>query len=77
MSDKSRFLNQHNNKVVWIIFIPNFSYASYKTCWHIWSAKKKKTTTGNINSKVIKTKNGRLISLSKCAVSGSKKSRFM
>ena len=36
-----------------------------------------KKDTGNINSKVIKTKNGRLISLSKCAVSGSKKSRFI
>ena len=33
--------------------------------------------TENINSKVSKTKNGRTIILSKCAICGSKKSRFI
>ena len=33
--------------------------------------------TENLNSKVLKTKNGRTILLSKCAVCGNKKSRFM
>ena len=33
--------------------------------------------TKNIDSKMIKTKNGKLVLLSKCAVCSSKKSRFM
>ena len=33
--------------------------------------------TENINSKVLKTSNGRTMVLSKCAVCGSKKSRFI
>ena len=33
--------------------------------------------TKNIDPKMIKTKNGRFILSSKCAVSGSKKSKFM
>ena len=39
--------------------------------------KKQKTTTKNKDAKMIKTKNGRLMLSSKCAVCGSKKSRFM
>ena len=39
--------------------------------------RKCKRNTKNIDSKLIKTKNGRLILSSKCAVCGSKKSRFM
>ena len=34
-----------------------------------------KKDTENINSKVLKTSNGRTMILSKCAISGSKKSR--
>ena len=33
--------------------------------------------TENINKKVLKTINGRSMSLSKCAICGSKKSRFI
>ena len=33
--------------------------------------------TDNINSKVVKTKNGRLILMSKCSICGNKKSKFM
>ena len=36
-----------------------------------------KRNTMNIDAKMIKTKNDRLALLSKCAVCGSKKSRFM
>ena len=36
-----------------------------------------KKDTENIDSKVLKTKNGRSILSSKCAVCGNKKSRFM
>ena len=36
-----------------------------------------KKNTKNIDAKMIKTKNGRLNLSSKCAVCGSKKSRFM
>ena len=35
-----------------------------------------KKNTKNIDAKMLKTKNGRLNLLSKCAVCGSKKSRF-
>ena len=33
--------------------------------------------TGNINPKVLKTSNNRIMVLSKCAICGSKKSRFI
>ena len=33
--------------------------------------------TENVNSKVLKAKNGRTMLLSKCAICGNKKSRFM
>ena len=36
-----------------------------------------KKDTENVNSKVIKTKNGRPLLLSKCAVCGNKKSGFI
>ena len=36
-----------------------------------------KENTKNMDAKMIKTKNGRLMLLSKCAVCGNKKSRFM
>ena len=36
-----------------------------------------KKNTENINSKVSKTKNGKTIMLSKCAICGSKKSKFI
>ena len=36
-----------------------------------------KKNTKNIDAKMIKTKNGRFILSSKCAVCGSKKSKFM
>ena len=38
--------------------------------------KEYKRNTKNIDSKMLKTKNGRLMLPSKCAVCGSKKSRF-
>ena len=36
-----------------------------------------KRDTENVNPKVLKTKNGRIILLSKCAICGNKKSRFI
>ena len=36
-----------------------------------------KKNTENINSKVLKTNNGKTMLLSKCAICGSKKSRFI
>ena len=33
--------------------------------------------TDNINSKMVKTKNGRLMLMSKCSICGNKKSRFV
>ena len=36
-----------------------------------------KKNTKNVDAKMMKTKNGRLMLLSKCAVCGSKKSKFM
>ena len=36
-----------------------------------------KKNTKNIDAKMVKTKNGRFMLLSKCAVCGSKKSKFM
>ena len=38
---------------------------------------KYKKNTDNLNSKIIKTKNGRLIMQSKCTECGFKKSRFV
>ena len=65
MAKKSRFCN----KII-IILILNYSYTShYKTCC--------KRNTKNIDSKILETKNGRLMLSLKCAICGSKKSRFM
>ena len=36
-----------------------------------------KKNTKNINAKMMKTKNGRFVLSSKCAICGSKKSKFM
>ena len=36
-----------------------------------------KTNTENIDAKMMKTKNGRFVLSSKCAICGSKKSKFM
>ena len=36
-----------------------------------------KKNTDDINSKVVKTKNGRFVLSSKCAICGSKNSKFM
>ena len=36
-----------------------------------------RTKTGNLNSKIFETKNGRLIMQSKCPVCGIKKPRFV
>ena len=36
-----------------------------------------KTNTANINPKMVKTKNNRLLMQSKCSVCGTKKSRFV
>ena len=38
---------------------------------------KRKRNTKNIDAKMMKTKNGRFVLSSKCAVCGKKKSRFM
>ena len=38
---------------------------------------KRKTNTSNIDPKMVKTKNNRLLMLSKCSVCGTKKSRFV
>ena len=38
---------------------------------------KSKKDTKNVDSKILKTKNGKPILSSKCAICGSKKSRFM
>ena len=37
----------------------------------------KKRNTGNINQRVSKTKNGKIMILSKCAICGSNKSKFI
>ena len=64
--------------MIGIILILEFSFTSeYKICWHtVWKAKRYR----NLNSDVLKNKNGRLMLLSnwaECTVCGSKKSRFM
>ena len=38
---------------------------------------KSKTNTDNIDPKMVKIKNNRLLMLSKCSVCGTKKSRFV
>ena len=43
----------------------------------IFFEEQKKKHTENVKSKFLKTKNGRTVLLSKCVVSGSKKSRFL
>ena len=43
-----------------------------KTYCLVW-----KKNTDNINSKMVKTKNGRLVLMSRCSVCKNKKSRFI
>ena len=74
MSDKSRFLKQRFfKKIVGIILMLKFSYTSHYITYCLKCRKDRE----NVNSKVIKTKNSRPMLLSKCAVCGRKKSRFM
>ena len=66
-SDKSRFIKQkHNNKIGWNII--------KQTNMLTYCLKCKRNTK---NKDAIKTKNGRLRLSAKCAVCGSKKSRFI
>ena len=46
----------------------------YKMKWYCLNCRK---DTKNINPRVSNTSNGRKITLSKCAICGSKKSRFI
>ena len=48
----------------------------FKKCKSV-KKKKKKKNTENINPRVSKIKNGRTVLSSKCAICGSKKSRFI
>ena len=68
LSDKSRFLKQKPNKKVVIKY--------YKTNMLTYCLRCKKNTE-NKDAKMVKTKNGRIALSSKCAVCGSKKSKFM
>ena len=43
----------------------------------LFKVQKNNKQTKNIDSKMLKTKNGRLMLSSKCAICGSKKSKFM
>ena len=77
-SDKSRIMKQdhnkkssHNEKVV----IKHYKTNMLTYC--LKCKKNSKKTPENKNAKMVKTKNGRLALSSKCAVCGSKKSRFM
>ena len=67
-SDKSRFMKQNIIKKVVIKY--------YKTKMLTYCLKCKRNIE-NKDAKMVKNKNGRLILLSKCAVCGSKKSRFI
>ena len=59
------------NKKLVIILILNVSYTNnYKKGWHFVSSTKKGTES--VDSKVLKTKNGRPMLSSKCAVCGNK-----
>ena len=58
------------------IYLQFFTDWYYKRTWRLisWSVEK---NPENLNSKVFKTKNGRLIMQSKCPECGFKKSRFV
>ena len=70
---KSRFLKQKHNKQK---TIQRFTNWCYKTNMLTYCVKCRKNTE-NLNPKVFKTKNGRLIVQSKCTECGIKKSRFV
>ena len=70
MSDESRFLKQKSNKKTnWNKINPKLSYTKFEV--------QKRFRKCKFKSDNGKTKNGRTILLSKCAVCSSKKSRFM
>ena len=71
-SNKSRFLKQkHNNKKQFNALLVN----AIKTRWrHCVKCRK---DTENIDPKMVRTKNNRLIMQSKCSVCGIQKSRFV
>ena len=69
-SNKSRFLKQKRNK------IQCFTNWCYKTNVLTYCVKCRKDTE-NIDSKMVRTKNNRLVMQSKCSVCGIKKSRFV
>ena len=58
------------------LFLKQSDYINYKKKHEdlLFSVQK---NTDNINSKMTKTKNGRLMLLSKCSICGNKKSRFV
>ena len=68
LPDKSRFMKQKHNK--------KSGQSYYKTNMLTYCLKCKKNTK-NIDAKMMKTKNGRFVLSSKCAVCGSKQSKFM
>ena len=68
LSDKSRLMKQKLNKKVVIKY--------HKTNMLTYCLKCKRNTE-NKEAQMMKTKNGRVVLSSKCAVCGSKKSRFM
>ena len=70
LSDKSKSLKQNPNKKSGVV--TKYYKTNMLTC-----CLKCKRNTKYKDAKMIKTKNGRLILSSKCAVCGSKKSRFM
>ena len=65
MSYKSRFLKHKYNKKV-VVSIIKQTYCL-----------KRKENTKKVDPKILETKSGRLMLSSKCAICGSKKSRFM
>ena len=53
------------------------SFATYKNGIILFKVQKKKKKTENIDIKISSTSNGRAMMLSKCAICGIKKSRFI
>ena len=68
---KSRFLKQKANKKT------SWNNSNLKLFIYLTYCLKCKKNKENVNSKLLKTKNGRTLLLSKCAVCGSKMSRFI
>ena len=59
---------------MYYFFIHEIEDKYRKKMWTYWVKSRKNTK--NLNSKILKTKHGRLIMQSKCAECGIKKSRF-